>query len=160
MSRMLSILELATLTGRDRATVKRRLSHLVPQDGPKAAKLYDARDALPLLVDPPANGEQLDLAQERAALARSQRLLVDLRIERERGALVPADAAGRAISRVLAVFRQRLLNLPYRLAAECAGQEYAVLHQRAETLVHEALSELADSAERDIQEIESAPSPF
>lgn len=140
-----SVNRLAELTGRDRATVARRLSSLVATPGPKNAQLYESRDALPLLVEsPPTAGDRLSLEQERAMLARRQRELAELKIEKERGHLIPAETVEAFVTRVLGAFRSRLLALPHRLASSCENRDYTEVERRATDLVHEALNDLAE----------------
>lgn len=68
-----------------------------------------------------ADGEGLDLVEERAKLARAQRVKTELDIATTRRALVPAREAeeqGRALARIIVT---ALDNLPDRLADELAG---------------------------------------
>ena len=140
-----SVNRLADLTGRDRATVTRRLASLTPTPGPKNSLLYDSRDALPLLIDPPTTtAERLDLSHERAYLARRQRELTELKIEATRRELIPATEVQDFLVRAFAAFRAHLLGLPHRLAVECAGGQYHEIVSTAERITHEALNELSE----------------
>ena len=68
-----------------------------------------------------AAGEGLDLVEERAKLARVQRLEGELRIAEKRRALVPAAEAEEQGRRLAGIIVSALGNLPDRLADELAG---------------------------------------
>lgn len=68
-----------------------------------------------------ADGEGLDLVEERAKLARAQRLKTELDIAATRRALVPAADAAEQGRRLAGILVAALDNLPDRLADDLAG---------------------------------------
>src|SRR5215475_6459881 len=71
---LMSIKKLSELTGRHRQTIAKNLVNLLPVDGEKGAKLYDSRQAFPLIyaID--------NLEAARAEQARSQAALNKVRM--------------------------------------------------------------------------------
>ncbi len=127
---------LADLTGRDRRTIQRRLADMTPA----ADNTFNSASAL-LAIYCPDGG--LDPAQEKAALDKARRGLVELQRAEKEKALIPAEAVLGHWSRLIGNARSRLLNLPGRLAVECSGKSQHEIGQLAKTLVYEALAELA-----------------
>jgi hypothetical protein len=82
---LVSIKKLSEVTGRHRQTIARILVDLPAVDGEKGAKLYDSRQALPLIyaVD--------NLEAARAEQARSQAALNKVREETLRKQRIPLD---------------------------------------------------------------------
>ena len=160
-----SINELANMTGRDRRTVARRLESLPSKPGANRAKLYDTRAALQRIIAPTgADGEQLDPAQEKAALDRARRELVELDVQRRRRDLVEVEAVISAWSTQVQIAKSRMMALPARLAPDmvrATDQREAERHIRRE--INAVLEELArvdgtpaDSGEQPPQD---APAP-
>lgn len=91
-----------------------------------------------------ATGGDLNLAHERARLAKLQADKVELDLAKMRGDLIPADEVEREWSDIIAAVRARLLALPSQAAAELAGKvprrEVEALVRR---VVYQALRELA-----------------
>lgn len=91
------------------------------------------------------DGETLDLAQERALLARSQREAVELKLARDRGELVNAHEVRIAFAGMVTAARNRLRGL-----ASAAKGRIPTLSTRdveeIERLVDHALTELAEGA--------------
>lgn len=140
-----SVNRLAELTGRDRATVARRLAGLVATPGPKNAQLYESRDALPLLVEPATAGaDRLSLEQERAALARAQREKTELAIAREQGQLIPIELASRLIGTAFAEVRAGLMSQHNTIAAEFPDLPAATV-RRIQDANRELLERLAST---------------
>lgn len=142
MSEM-SISELSALTGFTRETVGKRLAD-IPHTAAGNAKRYDPRQALPALYEVACNSGQIDLMQERAMLARSQRQKIDLEIGVMQRELLPASLVASVWGGMTTAARQRLLQLPYRLAvaAQSADGNFARIESAAAELVREALEEL------------------
>jgi len=82
---LVSIKRLSELTGRHRQTIAKNLVNLLPVDGEKDAKLYDSRQAFPLIyaID--------NLEAARAEQARSQAALNKVREETLRKQRIPLD---------------------------------------------------------------------
>lgn len=143
-------------TGFTRETCAKRLANVPFQDGPKAAKLYETREALPALFEVPQGGQQMDLARERALLAKSQRTKLDMEIEVLRGKLLPADKVESAWAALAAAFRARMLSLPSKCAPMTTGlANVAEVERVIEESVHDALDELSigDLAERIVSDL-------
>lgn len=110
---VLTVSQLAQLTGRKRETVRRKLEGLVPVREDGRACYYRARDALAAIFD-----SELDLTRERARLAREQSELTALRVEEARGGLIPLEDAEQAIVALLSGLRAQLLAIPVAIAEE------------------------------------------
>lgn len=146
-------------TGFTRETVAKRLRDVPSQDGPKAAKLYETRQALPALYEAPQGGQQMDLARERALLAKSQRTKLDMEIEVLRGKLLPADKVESAWAGLAAAFRSRMLAIPSKCAPMTTGLgSITDVQQIIEAAIYDALTELSsgDLAERLVASVASA----
>lgn len=115
-----NISKLAKLTGFHRETVTKRVAGLEPaRVHPSQGKFYrsdEALQAIYLQSDADIDKAQLDLQQERARLARSQREMQDLKIAKEKKELVPADQIATAWGRIATSIRNQFLALPNRLA--------------------------------------------
>ena len=91
-----------------------------------------------------AEGDGLDLAQERARLASLQADAQDLKNRERRGELVEQAAVTAAWIAILARVRSRLLAIPPRAAPVLAQTSSAAAVQaKLKEFVHEALTELA-----------------
>lgn len=93
-----------------------------------------------------ADGEGLDLATERALLARSQRAAVELRLARDRGDLVDAGAVRLAYSAMVRAASSRLRGVPTTAKARIPTltvRDVEIL----EDLLAEALTELASGTD-------------
>ena len=87
---------------------------------------------------------ELDLGQERAALARVQRQKLELEAAARAGELVELAAVGEAWSSQIHACRARLLGLPSKLAPVLAHATHeAEIAERIRREVHDALRELA-----------------
>ena len=90
---LLSINELHGLTGKTRATVTKSLDGVAFKDGPKKAKLYDSRVALPKIYQASeADGGEYVTAQEaQRLLTIARRQQIDLEMEVTRKERIPLD---------------------------------------------------------------------
>ena len=130
----------------DRRTLAKRLTGLTPDEELQQGKRTERRWLLARVVAHLANpdGEELDLSQERAALARVQRLKVELDLQIKRGEVVSLDAVEQHWTGMVASMRATLLALPSRLATQVAPPDrYAQAQEAARVLVHEALDHIA-----------------
>ena len=131
--------QLATAFGVAPCTVSRWPLQVAERHGREA--YYCLREAIEYRI-----GElgHLDLAQERARLARVQTERQELALQRERGELLDADDVLQVWSTYIAVAKARMLALPDVAAARVVGvsvhEAAAILRQ----LVHEAQTELAE----------------
>jgi len=104
-------------------------------------KLYDPRAALAIRY---GDGEQLDLNQERARLARVQGERQALELAVRRGQLLEAGEVQATWENLLYNCRARLLALPSAAASRVAMTDPRTAGRILEGLVHEALAELAE----------------
>ena len=144
MSEM-SISELSALTGFTRETVGKRLAD-IPHTAAGNAKRYDPRQALPALYETSTAGAgaQQNLMVERAALAKAQRIKIEIETGVLQGRLLQADVVEATWGNLTTAARQRLLAMPYRLALsaiECDGV-FGRIEAAANELIREALEEL------------------
>ena len=90
--------------------------------------------------------EGLDLVQERAALAREQRIQTEMKNAELRGELVRAEEIRRALFTVARSARNGLLTIPDRLATTLAGETDAhKIHQLMEREIENVLEEIAQA---------------
>src|SRR5690606_3014053 len=90
-------------------------------------------------------GETLDLVHERAALARRQREAVELKLARDRGELVDAEAVKREFVGMVTTARNQLLAVPTKAKARVPHLSIGDI-EILEDLVAEALAEVADGS--------------
>ena len=144
MSEM-SISELSALTGFTRETVGKRLAD-IPHTAAGNAKRYDPRQALPALYETSTAGAgaQQNLMVERAALAKAQRIKIEIETGVLQGRLLQADVVEQTWAGMTTAARARLLALPYRLAVDAIAADgvFARIESAAHELIREALEEL------------------
>ena len=141
----LSISELSVLTGFTRETVAKRLQD-VAFTTVGVARRFDTKLALPALYEAAAGcgGAQQNLMVERAALAKAQRIKIEIETGVLQGRLLQADVVEQTWAGMTTAARQRLLAMPYRLALsaiECDGV-FGRIESAANELIREALEEL------------------
>lgn len=149
MARLLSISELADLTGRDRKDVSRKLEPLSHQAGPKNAKLYDSVEALELLFEARSSNElqrQIDEANLEVARRRAQKLAIENKVKE--GLLVHIEDIAAVVEREYAAVRAGFLALGNRLAKDLmALQTPVAIKNRIDSEVNAVLSELSADEE-------------
>lgn len=149
MARLLSISELADLTGRDRKDVSRKLEPLSHQAGPKNAKLYDSIEALELLFEARSSNElqrQIDEANLEVARRRAQKLAIENKVKE--GLLVPIENIAAVVEKEYAAVRAGFLALGNRLAKDLmALQTPLAIKERIDFEVNAVLSELSADEE-------------
>jgi phage terminase Nu1 subunit (DNA packaging protein) len=140
---MVSINELAELTGRDRRTIKKRLADL-PSRRDGRSILFDSGRALSLIYGATADdGQALDPSQERAALDRARRRLAELQHAEQSRELIPAGNIKAELGKAVHACRSHLLALPVQLAGRCVNATSQEVQNEAKALVHHALDELS-----------------
>lgn len=160
--RYLSINQLSQLTGKTRATVTKKLAGLKSQPGPKAALLYDAQEALPVLYAAEGNSggsTEKQLAEESLKLERAKREKLEIEVGRLRGELLPIEEIARTVERQYSYVRAQVRSIPSKLAKPLSlMQDPHEIHERLNEAVDEALIELtADKEyERRSSELQSA----
>lgn len=112
-----SISELATLTKLDRGTLRQRLKDLPSKQGPKGAKVYSLKRALPILVS--GDSPQLDEAKLKKAWAEAH--MKELELDREREDLSPTKEVR---DYLIDLFKRMHDRLGKRLPREIAGQVF------------------------------------
>jgi phage terminase Nu1 subunit (DNA packaging protein) len=103
-------------------------------------KLYDPRAALAIRY---GDGEQLDLGQERARLARVQTERQELELALRRGELLEAGEVQATWESLLYTCRARLLALPSTAAPRVSMADVHEARAILDDLVREALTELS-----------------
>lgn len=92
--------------------------------------------------------EDLNLTEERARLARSQRRRIDLEVAQLEGRLIPAKEVEATWSDLVVNFRARLLGIPTRLAPQLVTMDdRRQIEEVLRTVIYESLKELATDAE-------------
>ena len=135
-----SVNSLATVTGKDRRTIVRRLAGL-PR-GPDGK--YDSRLALPLIYRPD-DPQELERAQ--AALYSARADLTELKAKELRMRLIPTADAQREWERVKAVSTARLRQAAADMAEAVRGvREPGIAKERMTEVLHVALDELSETA--------------
>jgi phage terminase Nu1 subunit (DNA packaging protein) len=102
-------------------------------------------------VDGADGGEVLDLATERARLARAQREAVELRMARDRGELVEAAPVRLGSAALLRGAVSHLRGVPTKAKAHIPTLTVRDV-EALEKLIDEALTELADGATTEVRE--------
>ncbi|MEE4384509.1 MAG: terminase small subunit [Pseudomonadales bacterium] len=118
------------------------------------ANIYDAAAVLEWAINreiqrriDSEDGEYLDLAQERARLARTQRRRQELLLAQERGQAVLVEDVAAAVADQYGNVRARLLSLPAKLAPLAhTADSVAAIRAVLEEGVHDALAELSEGA--------------
>lgn len=138
----LTVRELAELTGMSQPMIRPRLQGLATKPGKANAVLYDSREALRALYVTDSGGDDLDLSQERARLAKAQANITEMQEAELRGELV---RSGEVISHWQAIItnaKTQLLGLPRRighlvLGVPTLGEVESVILAEVETTLHE-----------------------
>ena len=84
------------------------------------------------------------LAAERAALARAQRELTQMKVDQFRGQLVDIEVVGAALEDRYAVCKERLLAIPGKCADELSHRERVDVVDILRREIYEALNELSE----------------
>lgn len=109
----ISELRLAELTGRTRATIRKRLADTPHEKGPHKARLYESSVALEILFRGNAEGgETLSLHEEQRLLTRARREEIELNMQVLRKERIPLDDIAeindRAFSNIAGILKSRL----------------------------------------------------
>ena len=112
---LLSISQLADLTGHDRRTITRKLETLVWEEGEKSAHLYQSKEALVAIYVAESQGKTLDQAKteqalESAALTRARREEVEKKRPPLDLVLGFLDAFGQGVAASLKVHKDKKLD--------------------------------------------------
>lgn len=104
-----SLTFLAEITGKDRETIKKRLSCLQPEPGPHGAKLFDSVKALPLIY------EMDELSAAKTENLRADTRLKELKEQQLRGELAPVEELTRALGLLASQVSAILETIPGKL---------------------------------------------
>lgn len=141
---LMTIDQLTRVTGRAYRTIRDRLADLQPAVPKTRGALYDTRHALPLIYSDGGSPDNLDLAQERAGLARMQRTKIELEVGKLRGELVLRSMLSKALEFLAVTFRSRLMSLPRKLALQISPENPRAIEAKIEAEVHAILHELEE----------------
>lgn len=141
-----SISKLAQMFKKDRATVAERVQTLTPTDGPKNSKLYDVREAWPLILelgpDAKDQGQRLRDEQLREMTERADKLA--LQNAKLRGEVVAIEDVAAVVEGEYGAVKAALLALPSKCSSDLAVMESSIeIRTLLERLINEALSELS-----------------
>lgn len=122
--------------------ISKLLSDVAPSSVEGRSKRFRMADVVAALIANAVAGKTDD--QARLLKARADQAVMET--ERLSGTLVPAEDVGRVFEDVGVRFRQRMLVVPTKTAPLVATEsEVDVCYKIIETLVHEALNELAST---------------
>ncbi len=139
----ISVNQLSELTGLDRRTINRRLKTLKPRKEGRA-NLYESTEALPLLYGVEREGPVLDLSQERAAWAREQRLVAEMKRREIAGELIPAQLVVDLGASLVAAARSKMLAIHSKIRSRYP-EIPPDIPDDVEQLIIEALGELGNN---------------
>lgn len=148
-----SINELGKLTGKDRATVRKRLEELESEPGPHGAQMYDSKQALEAIYLG-GGGDYQSAAKEKARLDHHRANREELLEKKMRGDLVEFDAVVRAVSEMIAAAKAKFMAMPARVAQRLPV-EPAVRRQAQEYMKEEVFSGLDELSERNLEGVEA-----
>lgn len=97
--------QLSELTGRDRKTIRRLLSHLEPIPGPHKAKLYESQVALETVYyGSNGHGEFITTAEatRRLTIAKEREIVLDMEIKR--GSRIPLSDVAQSTNEIFQMF--------------------------------------------------------
>jgi phage terminase Nu1 subunit (DNA packaging protein) len=143
---------LATELGVDRRTVAARLAEVPPDSTVQGYPAWRMRTAVAAIAS--AGGGGSDLSGARAKLAATQEELTRLRIDRERGDLLPAEEVVAAWQAAIGRARSLLLGIPPASSATLVllarrstdpNAAQRAIHDHLTGLIDGALAELANS---------------
>lgn len=142
---LLSVRQLAELTGKDISTINKALDGVRFTPGPRRSHLYESKEALALVYSGPGYQEKdLDLTKERARLARAQADVTEMQKAEMEGRLIDTEVAITQWQGLVANSRARLLAMPSKIAHLVVGVTHGEAQGIIASAVEEALNELAE----------------
>ena len=110
---------------------------------------FSTKDALPAIYESAPMPSQTALMD-----AKVRNLDLDSQLKKQRhavaaGTLIDAKTVERVWSGMTGAARQHLLSLPYRLATNCYGGDFATIETKARELIYESLTNLSKFDPRD-----------
>lgn len=149
-SEKVSISELERVTGKNRATIAKKLAGLPFDTGFKGSKEYDRRSALALIVtDDEVGGDGLNGhaigAKARREIAEADR--AELRVAQIRGELVNADRMRSLAAELVKTLYQRIVRVePAIIAGKSVGKSAIEI----ETIIRENLAAVFNNLKLDL----------
>jgi hypothetical protein len=139
---LLSLSDLERLTGFDRRTLRKRLAGLEPAETDGRTVRFESRLALARCYV----GEELDLARQRARLAREQADAQAMKNAVERGELERVEVMETFCVQILSAVAQRLDAVPAQAAPDAHGaKSIAACEGVIKRFIHDARREIADA---------------
>lgn len=116
-------------TGFTRETVKKRLQNagLVATDGPKESKMYETKEALPVIYGATEGGEQGELMRARTANLEADTRLKELKEAQLRNELAPLELLQWALSNLGSQISAILETIPAKLKRQLPSLTYTDL---------------------------------
>ena len=145
--RQLSIADLEKITGITFKPLKKRLDDLEPVRIDGVKKLYDSKEALPLIYQI-KDQHTLDLTQERAKLAKVQTQKIELDIKKQMETLVDAENFMKDFQQSMISLREKLLQLGDSISQEILDIEHKNTDNIGEIInnkLHEFLTDISDT---------------
>lgn len=154
----LSISRISELTGKDRRTVSKRLSGLMPISGHKGAKLYDSEQALKLVFLPDienelktkitveqapdhAGGYDGTVDENRIKRAKAEKL--ELELSEKRGELVAVEDIVKEVRKEYNFVRTNLLSIPSKAARSLSiVDDPALIQEKLDFYINDVLKAL------------------
>lgn len=140
--RYFSINQLSIATGKDRRTVKDRLSKILPEKKAGKAIIYDGHKAFPALFKVEDVKEQL--LSESLRLEKGRADKIELELAKISGSQVPIEDVAAVVEKEYTRVRAQLISIPNKISRDLAviddPREITII---LEDSINEALSELS-----------------
>lgn len=142
--RYLSISKLSELTGKDRATITKRLAEIKPYKATKTSKIYDSQIVLPMILGIESSSKiEKKLLEESLRLESAKADKISLEVERQRGTLVQTESIAKAVAKEYTNTRSGLMKIGHTVAATWTNiEERPKLKSLIDEKVNEALKHL------------------
>ena len=115
--RYLSINQLSQVTGRDRATISKRLELLKPHEENGRAKIYDAHEAIPLLYSTEqAKGMQKKIEMVQYEIEKEKLNKLRLDNDAKIGRLVDISEVAKTVEKEYVFVRAQIRSMPARMS--------------------------------------------
>jgi phage terminase Nu1 subunit (DNA packaging protein) len=154
--RFLSINQLSELTGKDRRTIKDRLTDVPAHSEDKRGSYYDTHIALERIFEPKktVGGMERQLLTEELRLEKARADKMELEVQEMHGRLVPVEDVVKAVEREYTFVRSQFRALPSKLAKPLSMiTDPNQVYTRLTEAVDECLSELtADQKFEDVHQ--------
>lgn len=156
--RYLSINQLSQVTGRDRATISKRLESVKPHQESGRAKIYDAHEAIPLIFASEQTkgiNKKIEMVQYEIEKEKLNKLRMDN--DAKIGRLVDISEVAKTVEKEYVFVRAQVRSLPARLSKLLSMEsDPLVINETLTNEIDEILKELSsdDKYEAKIKELE------